>query len=46
METDFYWEIFRDTGDPVWWLLARLERSARKEDKSRERREKNPAVPG
>ena len=23
MDTDIFWEVFRDTGDPLCWLLSR-----------------------
>ena len=25
MENDIFWEVFRDTGDPVCWLLTRID---------------------
>ena len=46
MDRDIFWEVFRDTGDPICWLLSRRERSGQKEDKPRERQGKTPAAPG
>ena len=25
MENKIFWEVFRDTGDPVCWLLTRID---------------------
>lgn len=25
MNKDIFWDVFRDTGDPLCWLLTRLE---------------------
>ena len=47
MDRYVFWEVFRDTGDPICWLLTRGEKSAEpKQDKPGEQREKPPSVPG
>ena len=46
MDRDIFWEVFRDTGDPICWLLTRRERLSPKDNEARERREKEIAVPG
>ena len=46
MDRDIFWEVFRDTGDPICGLLTRRERLSPKDNESRERREKKTAVPG
>ncbi len=25
MDTNIFWEVFRDTGEPVCWLLTRID---------------------
>ena len=45
-DRDIFWEVFRDTGDPICWLLTRGERLSPKDNEPRERREKKPAAPG
>lgn len=46
MEKDIFWEVFRDTGDPLCWLMTR-ETGPRPESKRvpPERRDKDPLVP-
>jgi len=46
METNFFWELFRDTGDPICWLLSRRETDRPNKDERRpEQRDKAPSVP-
>ena len=33
MENEIFWEVFRDTGDPVCWLLTRIDDPPPAEDK-------------
>jgi len=42
MENDIFWEVFRDTGDPVCWLLTRIDDPPIAEDdkKSADREDK------
>ena len=47
MERDIFWEVFRDTGDPLCWLMTRAGKQDRAKDgKTTEQREKRPSVPG
>ena len=47
MEKDAFWNVFRDTGDPVCWLLSRAARRQRGAGgKKREPRENRPSAPG
>ena len=29
MNKDIFWEVFRDTGEPMCWLLSRMEAAAK-----------------
>jgi len=44
MEQDIYWEVFRDTGDPIVWLLGRIDEPAR-DKQSAEDREETSSLP-
>ena len=46
METNLFWELFRDTGDPICWLLARRAAETAEKKQSTEQREEKPSVPG
>ena len=35
MKTDGYWELFRETGSPVCWLLSRARRAYRGGEKTK-----------
>ncbi len=45
MEKDIFWEVFRDTGDPLCWLLTRYTRPEPQKDHVPDRREERPSVP-
>ena len=34
MEKEIFWDVFRDTGDPICWLLARAEDAERAKEKN------------
>ena len=47
MEKDIYWDVFRDTGDPLCWLMTRAEDAVRTEKTdAAEQREDRPSAPG
>ena len=46
MEKNIFWEAFRDTGEPMCWLLTRLRRDRRRrENADRAGEEKRPSRP-
>ena len=46
MEKEIFWEVFRDTGDPLCWLLTRADsRQEKRAPEKPERREAKPSVP-
>ena len=47
MEKDIFWDVFRDTGDPLCWLMTRAEDAGRTEKTvASEQREDEPSAPG
>ena len=44
MENDIFWDVFRDTGDPLCWLMSRAEVHAA-EPKKEDTEDKEPARP-
>ena len=46
MEKDIFWEAFRDTGEPMCWLLTRLRREhSPKDGDTRAEEEKRTSRP-
>lgn len=43
MENDIFWDVFRDTGDPLCWLMSRAEDQA--EDNKEDNGEDRPPLP-
>ena len=36
MDRNFFWELFRDTGEPVCWLLTRIDDPPRAEKEEKQ----------
>ncbi len=45
MENDIFWEVFRDTGDPLCWLLTREKSGTSPEAPPPGPTEDRPSVP-
>jgi len=43
MEENIFWDVFRDTGDPICWLLARIDDPAPAETKTETTGEDKPS---
>ena len=39
MDTKIFWDVFRDTGDPLCWLLTRVVPAENKENKENKKKE-------
>ena len=37
MDTKIFWDVFRDTGDPLCWLLTRIPPTGEKKERTDER---------
>ncbi len=45
MDNNIFWDVFRDTGEPVCWLLTRIDDPPPAEEKEREPdREEKPSL--
>ena len=45
MENDIFWDVFRDTGDPLCWLMTRDRPDPETKCTPPEGEEKEPSVP-
>ncbi len=43
MENEIFWEVFRDTGDPVCWLLTRIDDPPPAKNEEKPDREDEPS---
>ena len=41
MKENGFWEVFRDTGDPLCWLLSRADKPRENDPKEMPRRDKS-----
>ena len=44
MEPNIFWEVFRDTGDPLCWLLSRMQ-DPKPQERAKEDGEEPPSPP-
>ena len=42
MDTKIFWDVFRDTGDPLCWLLIAPAENKKKEQKTNDRAPSRP----